>query len=81
MSHDNKTDISGYWLTDLCKNNNIFIMNGRFGKNKGVGAATFRDKSVIDYTLCTVDSLKILNDFEIIEIPFLQMDMPYYHGL
>ena len=68
VSHDNKTNNSGYWLTNLCKNNNIFIVNGRSGKDEGVNAATFRDKSVIDYTLCTVDSLKILNDFEIIEL-------------
>ena len=45
VSRDNKTNNSGYWLTDLCKNNNIFIVNGRFGKDKRVGAATFRDQS------------------------------------
>ena len=74
VSHDNKTNNSGYWLTDLCKNNNIFIVNGRFGKDKEVGAATFRDKSVIDYTLCTADSLRLLNDFEIVELDSLFSD-------
>ena len=56
------------------QNNNIFIVNGRFGKDKEVGAATFRDKSVIDYTLCTADSLKLLNDFEIVELDSLFSD-------
>ena len=49
-------------------------MNGRFGKDKDVGAATFRDKSVIDYTLCTADSLRLLNDFEIVELDSLFSD-------
>ena len=49
-------------------------MNGRFGKDNEVGAATFRDKSVIDYTLCTADSLRLLNDFEIVELDSLFSD-------
>ena len=46
----------------------MFIVNGRFGKDKGIGETTFRDKSLIDYTLCSAESFEILNDFEVIEL-------------
>ena len=58
----------GYWLIDTCKNNNLFIVNGRFGKDKGIGTTTFRDKSLIDYTLCSAGRFEILHDFEIVEL-------------
>ena len=53
VSKDHKANTMGYWLIDTCKNNNLFIVNGRFGKDKGIGTTTFRDKSLIDYTLCS----------------------------
>ena len=55
-SKDTKINNAGYWMIDICKNNNLFIINGRFGKDKGIGSATFCDKSVIDYTICTAES-------------------------
>ena len=67
-SKDRKTNTIGYWLIDTCKNNNLFIVNGRFGKDEGIGETTFRDKSLIDYTLCSAESFEILNDFEVIEL-------------
>ena len=56
VSKDSKTNNTGYWLIDTCKNNNLLIVNGRIGKDKCIGATTFRDKSVIDYTLCTAET-------------------------
>ena len=74
VSRDNKTNTTDYWLIDTCKNNNLFIVNGRFGKDKGIGATTFRDKSLIDYTLCSAESFEILHDFEILDLdPVFQM--------
>ena len=67
-SMDTKTNNSGYWLTDVCKNNNLFIVNGRVGKDKGVGRKTFRDTSTIDYTLCTADCFTFLTQFEVIDL-------------
>ena len=55
-------------MIDTCKNNNLFIVNGRYGKDRGIGASTFRDKSLIDYTICTADSFKILQDFEVMKL-------------
>ena len=49
-------------------------MNGRFGKDEGVGAATFRNKSVMDYTFSSAESLKILNDFKTVELDSLFSD-------
>lgn len=74
ISKDTKTNNTGYWLIDTCKRNNLFIVNGRFGKDKGIGAMTFRDKSVIDYTLCTAEVFQVLNDFEIVELDSLFSD-------
>lgn len=74
VSKDVKTNNTGYWLIDICKNNNLFIVNGRFGKDKGIGSATFRDKSVIDYTICTAESFDFLNEFEVVELDTLFSD-------
>ena len=53
-------------MVDICKSYNLFIVHGRFGKDKGTGTQTFRYKYVID-TLCTAKSFEILNDFEVVE--------------
>lgn len=67
-SKDHKTNTTGFWLLDTCKNNYLLKVNGRFGKNNGIGATPFRDKSLIDYTLCCAESFKLLQDFEIVEL-------------
>ena len=68
-SRDNKTNNTGNWLIETCKNNNnLFVVNGRVGKDKYLGAPTFRDKSLIDYTICTAEYFAWLLDFEIIEL-------------
>ena len=67
-SMDVKTNNTGYWLTDVCKNNNLFIVNGRVGKDKGIGRKTFRKTSTIDYTICTANCFPFLTQFEVIEL-------------
>ena len=69
-----KTNTTGTWLTDVCKNNNLFIVNGRVGKDKGVGRRTFKDISMIDYTLCTADCFTFLKHFEVIELDSIFSD-------
>ena len=68
VSKDNKTNTTGYRLIDSCKINNLFIVIGRFGKDKGKGATIFRDTSLIDYTLCSAKSFDILHDFEVLDL-------------
>ena len=73
-SRDNKTNNTGNWLIETCKNNNLFIVNGRVGKDKYLGAPTFRDKSLIDYAICTAECFAWLSDFEIIELDAIFSD-------
>ena len=67
-ARDTKTNTSGYWLIDTCKNNNLFITNGRVGKDKGVGHKTFRGTSTSDYTVCTANCFEFLTQFEVIDL-------------
>ncbi|MEW8548382.1 MAG: reverse transcriptase family protein, partial [Candidatus Thiodiazotropha sp.] len=55
-------------------NNNLFMLNGRIGRDKFVGAPTFRDKSLIDYTLATAECFSLISDFEVIEMDALFSD-------
>ncbi|MEW8548622.1 MAG: reverse transcriptase family protein [Candidatus Thiodiazotropha sp.] len=66
-SLDKHTNNIGFRLLDICRNNNLFIFNGRAHKDRPFGNLTFRQKSVIDYTLATIDTFKFLHEFEIIE--------------
>lgn len=43
-----------FMLLDTCKNNNLFILNGRCGTDRNIEIFTFRDRSVIDYVIATV---------------------------
>ena len=67
-SKDHTTNNTGYWMIDTCKNKNLFIINGRYGKDREIGALTFRDQSLIDYTVCTADRFQILQIFNVMEL-------------
>ena len=54
-SQDKKTNSQGYKLAELCKNNNLAVLNGRTGKDSGIGKMTFRNMSVIDYIVATLN--------------------------
>ena len=71
---DYKTNTHGFRLIDICRNNNIFILNGRLFKDKNRGNFTFRDLSVIDYVISSTDCLKHVINFEVIEIDTLFSD-------
>ena len=47
VSQDTVINNSGYLLLDMCKSNNLFILNGRCGADINIGAMTFRGQSVI----------------------------------
>ena len=65
-SQDNHTNNNDYRLVDICKNDNLTILNGRYGKDKNIGNTTFRGNSVIDYTISSIKGFSLLNDFEVI---------------
>ena len=47
-SKDNSANNFGYKLLDLCKNLNVYITNGRFGVDKGIGNLTCKGVSIVD---------------------------------
>ena len=49
-------------------------MNGRFGKDKQLGKCTFRGQSLIDYTICSINVIKLMKDFEVGDSNFLLSD-------
>lgn len=73
-SKDKTANNEGRILLETCKSNNLFILNGRCGKDKGVGTFTFKNISVIDYSIVTVQSLKFISDFEIAELDSIYTD-------
>ena len=54
-------------LLDICKNNNLFLLNGRSYLDKDFGQYTLRDKSVLDYVIATADCFRTLENFEVID--------------
>ena len=73
-SQDNLSNTNGNKLINICINNNLFILNGRCGKDKNIGKCTFRGKSLIDYTICSTNCLKLLVDFEVEDTDALLSD-------
>ncbi|MES9885167.1 MAG: reverse transcriptase family protein [Sedimenticola sp.] len=65
ISKDKKTNAHGYFLIEICRNSNLFMLNGRVGSDREVGEFTFRNKSVIDYALASVDLFRHLSNFSI----------------
>ena len=66
-SQDTVVNANGQKFIEMCRGNNIFIANGRIGEDKDVGQFTYRGTSLIDYTLATVEALKLISKFSIIE--------------
>ena len=44
-----KPNTYGHCLLDFCRKNNIYIVNGRVGKDGLVGERTCKDTSLVDY--------------------------------
>lgn len=61
-------------MINICKNNNLSILNGRYGHDKDVGAMTFRETSLIDYALVSGKTFNVLFDFQITEVDRLFSD-------
>ena len=73
-SKDKMINNNGYRLIEICKNNNLTILNGRYGKDKDIGNMTFRNTSVIDYATSSLKGFSLLSEFEVIETDSLQSD-------
>ena len=62
-SIDTKKNNYGNILSDLCKFNNLFILNGRIGEDKDIGKFTCKNSSVVDYCIGTSGFLGLIKDF------------------
>ena len=62
MNKDVHCNNYGQLLLNLCKTNNLLIVNGRFDNNSR-GDLSFRNISAIDYFLCDPDIFKHMDDF------------------
>ena len=73
-SQDKIVNNEGNMLIDICKTNSLFILNGRCGSDKSIGAMTFRNQSVIDYAIVSHHALKFVKMFSILEVDSLFSD-------
>jgi len=74
VSSDSKTNAHGHMFIELCKNNSLFILNGRVGQDKNNGQFTYRETSVIDYAFSTPECFEFFEDFAVIETDALFSD-------
>lgn len=58
-----KCNSHGSKLLSMCKNNNVFICNGRAGDDKGVGRVTSNQTSLIDYLILSPDLFPFVPKF------------------
>jgi hypothetical protein len=72
---DATTNNFGYKFVEFCKCNNLSVLNGRFGKDKLIGALTCKDSSIVDYAVVSSSMFDLLLDFEILEFCHLYSDV------
>ena len=68
QNKDTGTNEYGSRLLNVCQGADLIMMNGRAGKDKGVGRKTLfnkRGESTIDYVICNKTVVNKINDFEI----------------
>ena len=62
---DKTTNVYGYKMLEFCKNNNLFILNGRLGNDTTSSKFTCKDRSCIDYFVSTAFVLDLVDFFSI----------------
>ena len=62
---DQKVNQNGKDLIDMCKYQDLCILNGRIGMDSNIGSTTCADKSAIDYAISTHDLLKHITNFTV----------------
>ena len=62
----------GHQLIEFCKNNNIFILNGRFDTDSS--NLTCKNSSTVDYVLTTAFNFKMISAFQVREFDSLFSD-------
>ena len=73
-SQDQMVNNEGNLLLDICKSNNLLILNGRCGSDKNIGGMTFRNQSVIDYSIVSYQALHFVKMFTLSDLDALFSD-------
>ena len=71
---DSRTNSHGFILLDICRNNDLFMLNFRLGNDRDVGKLTFRDTSLIDYTIASANCFKLIKSSSVKETDRLFSD-------
>jgi hypothetical protein len=75
FSKDKKQNRVGNVILDICKNNNMFIVNGRVDPDRSEsGEFTFKQTSVIDYAIVTLPILRMCSYFHVEDVDDLFSD-------
>ena len=74
-SADETMNSYGYGLLDLCKNKNLFILNGRLGTDYLHPSLTCKNKSTIDYFISSAYVLPSIKEFHVGEFSPLFSDV------
>ncbi|CAG2219780.1 unnamed protein product [Mytilus edulis] len=79
----NSLDLSvnnyGNRLLQLCQNIELLIVNGRLGKDKGIGALTCKNTTIVDYCILSPELFPYISEFEV--LPFDPMLSDVHNAL
>ena len=65
----------GHRLLDICKTNDLFIVNGRIGSDAGIGQCTSKETSVVDYVIASVLGIGNITGFSVADFNPLFSDV------
>lgn len=74
-SEDPVVNRYGRLLLQLVKNNNLIILNGRVGEDRGIGRVTCKGSSVVDYCITSANLLDKFESFEVLEFNHMFSDI------
>ena len=64
-NEDKVTNNNGYRMIELCQSIGVNILNGRFGKDLGIGKTTCDNKSTIDYAVASPAIMSCVKNLEV----------------
>lgn len=64
-NRDKSTNNNGYSMIEMCKSLDMYIVNGRIGKDREIGCLTFNETSTIDYAVVSPELFPKVNNFEV----------------
>ena len=71
---DLTTNTYGHQLIDFCRNNDLFILNGRIGKDAVDPKTTCKDRSTVDYFISSPTCIAHTSEFQVNEFCSLFSD-------